>query len=188
MVNNLIGQSPIRVDALGKVTGQALYPGDLTMPGMFHMKVLFARQPHARIKRLDTSRAEAAPGVVAVLTAKDVPVNEFGLIMNDAPVLATDTVRWIGEKVALVVAETEKQATRARDLIEVEYEDLPVVSDPRQALQPGALQLHPGKDNNILVHYRIRKGDVDEAFQRADAIVEGTYHAPFQEHAFLQPE
>ena len=86
--------------------------------------------------------AEAAPGVVAVLTAKDVPVNEFGLIMFDAPVLAMDTVRWIGEKVALVVAETEKQAARARDLIEVEYEDLPAVTDPREAMQPGAPQLH----------------------------------------------
>src|SRR5512136_408567 len=166
-MTNPVGQSIARVDALGKVTGQALYPGDLTMPGMFHMKVLFARQPHARIKRLDTSRAEAAPGVVAVLTAKDVPVNEFGLIMNDAPVLAADTVRWIGEKVALVVAETEKQAARARDLIEVEYEDLPVVSDPRQAMQPGAPQLHPNKENNVLIHYRIRTGDVDEAFKQA---------------------
>ena len=135
-------------------------------------------------------RAEAAPGVVAVLTAKDVPVNEFGLIVYDAPVLAIDTVRWIGEKVALVVAETEKQAARARDLIEVEYEDLPVVSDPREAMQLGAPQLHASRDkeNNVLVHYRIRKGDVDEAFQQADVIVEGTYHTPFQEHAFLQPE
>jgi len=188
MANNLVGQSLARVDALGKVTGQTLYPGDLAMPGMLHMKVLFARRPHARIKRLDVSKAEAAPGVVLVLTAKDVPVNEFGLIMFDAPVLVADTVRWIGEKVALVVAETEKQAARALELIEVDYEDLPVVSDPREAMKPGAPQLHPGKENNVLVHYRIRKGDVDEAFKQADVIVEGTYHTPFQEHAFLQPE
>lgn len=188
MVNNLIGQSPARVDALGKVTGQTLYPGDLAMPGMLHMKVLFARRPHARIKRLDTSRAESAPGVVAVLTAKDVPVNEFGLITFDAPVLASDTVRWVGDKVALVVAETEKQAARAAEWIEVEYEDAPVVSDPREAMKPGAPQLHPGKENNILIHYRIRKGHTAEAFQQADVIVEGTYHTPFQEHAYLQPE
>ncbi len=188
MTTNLIGQSLTRVDAVGKVTGATLYPGDLTMPGMLHMKALFAHRPHARIKRIDTSRAQAAPGVVAVFTAKDVPVNEFGLIMFDAPVLAGDVVRWIGEKVALVVAETEKQAAHALDLIEVEYEDLPVVSDPRQAMQPGAPQLHPDKENNVLIHYRIRKGDVDEAFRHADVIVEGTYHTPFQEHAFLQPE
>ena len=188
MTGNSVGQSITRVDAVGKVTGQALYPGDLVVPGMLHMKVLFARRPHARIQRLDVSKAEAAPGVVAVFTAKDVPVNEFGLIMFDAPVLADDRVRWIGEKVALVVAETEKQAARARDLIEVEYEDLPVVSDPREAMQPGAPQLHPEKENNVLIHYRIRKGDVDEAFKQADVIVQGAYHTPFQEHAFLQPE
>jgi CO/xanthine dehydrogenase Mo-binding subunit len=188
MTTNSVGQSITRVDAVGKVMGATLYPGDLTMPGLLHMKILYARRPHARIKRLDVSRASAAPGVVAVFTAKDVPVNEFGLIMFDAPVLASETVRWIGEKVALVVAETEKQAARALDLIEVEYEDLPVVTDPREAMQPGAPQLHPDKENNVLVHYRIRKGDVDEAFQHADVIVEGTYHTPFQEHAFLQPE
>ena len=158
MITNLVGQSLTRVDAVGKVTGATLYPGDLTMPGMLYMKVLFARRPHARIKRLDVSKAEAAPGVVAVFTAKDVPVNEFGLIMFDAPVLATDTVRWIGEKVALVVAESEKQAARALDLIEVEYEDLPAVTDPREAMQPGAPQLHPEQTNNVLVHYRIRQG------------------------------
>ena len=188
MMTNLVGQSLTRVDAVGKVTGATLYPGDLTMPGMLHMKVLFARRPHARIKRLDVSKAESAPGVVAVFTAKDVPVNEFGLIMFDAPVLVTDRVRWIGEKVALVVAESEKQAARALDLIEVEYEDLSAVTDPREAMQPGSPQLHPERESNVLVHYRIRKGDVDAAFQRADVVVEGTYHTPFQEHAFLQPE
>ena len=188
MTTNLVGQSLTRVDALGKVTGETLFPGDLTMPGILHMKVLFARRPHARIKRLDVSKAESAPGVVAVFTAKDVPVNEFGLIMFDAPVLVTDRVRWIGEKVALVVAESEKQAARALDLIEVEYEDLSAVTDPREAMQPGSPQLHPERESNVLVHYRIRKGDVDAAFQRADVVVEGTYHTPFQEHAFLQPE
>jgi CO/xanthine dehydrogenase Mo-binding subunit len=190
MTTNLVGQSITRIDAVGKVTGATLYPGDLTIPGMLHMKVLFARRPHARIKRLDVSEAEAAPGVVAVLTAKDVPVNEFGLIKFDAPVLVTDMVRWIGEKVALVVAESEKQAARALGLVVVEYEDLPAVTDPREAMQPGAPQLHASreKENNVLVHYRIRKGDVDAAFRRADVIVEGTYHTPFQEHAFLQPE
>src|SRR5512136_126023 len=100
MATSAVGQSLPRVDALAKVTGQALYPGDLAMPGMLHMKVLFARRPHARIRRLDVSKAQAAPGVVAVLTAPDVPVNEFGLITFDAPVLVSDTVRWIGEKVA----------------------------------------------------------------------------------------
>ncbi len=196
-MDTVIGQSIPRIDALGKVTGQTQFPGDLSMPGMAHMKVLFARRPHARVKAINTARAQQAPGVIAVLTAQDVPVNEFGLIMFDAPVLVGpvcggregwDVVRHIGEKVALVVAETEKQATRALDLIEVEYEDRPPLTDPREAMRPGAPQLHPGVENNVLCHYRIRKGDVAEALRQADVIVDGVYRTPFQEHAYLQPE
>jgi len=126
-----LGQSITRLDARAKVTGDALFPGDVNIPGQLWMKVLFARRPHARIKRLDISKAQAAPGVVCVFTARDVPVNEFGLGSKDAPVLNNDEIRWVGEKVALVVAETEKQAEHARDLIEVEYEDLPPITDPR---------------------------------------------------------
>src|SRR5205823_6114231 len=106
------------------------YPGDLTMPGMLQMAVLFAQRPHARIVRLDPARALAHPGVVAVLTAADVPHNEFGLIENDQPVLCDSVVRFVGDKVALVVAESERAARAACALIDVEYEDLPVVSDP----------------------------------------------------------
>src|SRR5713226_565599 len=132
-----LGESIPRLDALGKVTGETPYPGDINLPGQLWMKVLFARRPHARIKRLDVSNAERAPGVVRVFTARDVPVNEFGLIFFDAPVLANDIVRWIGEKIALVVAETEKQAAHALDLIEVEYEDLPAITDPHAAMKSG---------------------------------------------------
>src|SRR5260221_13634837 len=105
-----LGESHTRVDALDKVRGTASFPGDIDMPGQLWLKTLFARQPHARIKRLDVSRAQQMAGVVKVLTARDVPVNEFGLILFDAPVLAADIVRWVGEKIALVVAETEAQA------------------------------------------------------------------------------
>src|SRR3990170_5283941 len=105
---SLIGQSVTRVDAVGKVTGATLYPGDLSMPGMTHMKILFAGKPHARVKQLDVSKAESFPGVVAVFTAKDVPNNEYGLIMPDQPVLigpgsnkaGGDTARFIGDQVA----------------------------------------------------------------------------------------
>ena len=191
-----LGQSAQRVDARAKVSGEALYPGDLTMPGMLHMKVLFAGRPHARILSVDTSEAEAYPDVVAVFTAQDVPVNEYGLIVNDQPVLCgpgsdkpgADVVRFVGDQVALVVAETEQAAARARDLIRVEYEDLPVITDPRQAMQPDAAQLHPDKPDNIVAHWRIRKGDVQAAFAGADVIVEGEYTTPMQEHAYLQPE
>jgi len=191
-----IGQSPPRVDARAKVRGRALYPGDLTRPGMLHMKVLFAGRPHARILSIDTSDAQAHPGVVAVFTAQDVPVNEYGLIMPDQPVLCgpgsdqpdADVVRFVGDQVALVVAETEKAATAARDLVRVEYEDLPLITHPREAMRPDALQLHPDKPNNLVAHFRIRKGDVQAAFAEADVIVEGEYHTPMQEHAYLQPE
>jgi CO/xanthine dehydrogenase Mo-binding subunit len=191
-----VGQNVFRVDAVSKVTGAALYPGDLIMPHMAHMKILFARRPHAIVKSIATSKAEQAPGVIAIYTAKDVPNNEYGLIMPDQPVLVGpgstkpwgDHVRFIGDQIALIVAETEKQAEHARDLIEVEYEDLPVITDPREALKDGALQLHPDKPGNLLQHYRIRKGDVDDVWDKCAAIVVGEYQTPFQEHAYLQPE
>jgi len=192
----VIGKSVQRIDALGKVTGQTLYPGDINLPHQAYMKILFANRPHGIIKRLDTSKAEALEGVIAIFTAKDVPVNEYGLIMPDQPVLCgpgsskpfAERVRFIGDQVALVVAETEEIAAQARDLIEVEYEDLPVVTDPLLAMRPQAPLLHPDRESNVFVHYRIRKGDVAEAFEKADVVVEGEYRTPAQEHAYLQPE
>ena len=183
-----LGDSITRIDARAKVTGDAQYPGDINLPGQLWMKVLFARRPHARIKRLDLSKAQAAPGVVYVFTSRDVPVNEFGLGSKDAQVLVADEVRWVGEKIALVVAETEKQAELARDLIEVEYEDLPPMIDPHQAMKPGAVQVHPHYPGNIIKHIPIRKGDVEKGFTDADVIIESEYYTPAQEHAYLQPE
>ncbi len=191
-----IGQSMKRVDAVSKVTGRALYPGDINLPNQAYMKILFAHRPHALIKRIDTSQAEALPGVVAVFTAKDVPVNEYGLGVPDQPVLCgpgsskpfADRVRFVGDQVALVVADSEEIAARARDLIVVEYEDLPVVTDPLEAREPGAPLLHPDRDSNVFTHYRIRKGDVEAAFAAADVVIEGEYRTPAQEHAYLQPE
>lgn len=193
---SMIGQSVQRIDALGKVTGQTLYPGDINLPGQAYMKILFAGRPHAIIRSIDTRRAEALEGVNAVFTAKDVPVNEYGLILPDQPVLCgpgsskpyADRVRFVGDQVALVVAESEQIAAKARDLIAVEYDDLPVVVDPLEAMREGATLLHPDHGSNIFVNYRIRKGDVDQAFDEADLILEGEYHTPAQEHAYLQPE
>ena len=193
---SVVGESVVRVDAVGKVTGETLYPGDINLPNQTYMKILFANRPHAIIKRLDTSKAEQYPGVLAVFTAKDVPNNEYGLIMPDQPVLCgpgsnkpfADRVRFIGDQVALVIAETEQIATEALKLIEIEYEDLPVITDPLKAMKDDALLLHPDKGSNIFGRYRIRKGDVEKAFQEADIIVEGIYQTPAQEHAYLQPE
>ena len=191
-----IGKSVNRSDALGKVTGQTLYPGDINLPNQAYMKILFANRPHAVIRSIDTRQAEALPGVIAVFTAKDVPVNEYGLIMSDQPVLSgpglsklfTERVRFVGDQVALIVAETEEIAAKGRDLISVEYEDLPVVTDPQLAMQPGATLLHPERASNEFCRYRIRKGDVEAAFAKADVIIEGEYKTPAQEHAYLQPE
>lgn len=192
-----VGRSLPRVDARGKVTGETPYSGDLSMPGMLHMKMLFAGRPHARVKSIEAGKAEAAPGVVAVYTAKDVPLNEYGLQWQDQPVLCgpgsskpgADVVRFVGDQVAVVVAESEAQAAAALRLIEVEYEDLPVVTDAVEAMKPEAPRVHEEiGDSNICVHYKIRKGNVEEAFTKADVIVESEYHAPVQEHAYLQPE
>lgn len=191
-----IGQPLTRVDARSKVTGEARYPGDIDMPDQAMMKILFADRPHAIIKEVDTSVAEAMDGVLAVFTARDVPNNEYGLILFDQPVLCgpgspkayTDRVRFVGDQIAAVVAEDEAIAAEAVGSIKVTYEDLPVVDDPEQAMAAEAPRLHPERDSNIFLHNKIRKGDIESAFAAADVIVEGEYRTPAQEHAFLQPE
>jgi CO/xanthine dehydrogenase Mo-binding subunit len=191
-----IGKSIPRFDAYDKVTGKAKYPADFDLPNQLTMKILFAGRSHAMIKSIDISRAERLPGVVAVLTARDVPVNEYGLIMPDQPVLCgpdstkpyAEYVRFQGDNVALVIAEDEEIASAAIRMIDVVYEDLPGIYDPRQAILPQAMKLHPERDSNIFCQFRIRKGDVEAAFKRADVIIEGEYHTPAQEHAYLQPE
>jgi CO/xanthine dehydrogenase Mo-binding subunit len=192
----VIGQSLKRIDALGKVTGETPYPGDIDIEGQLWMKLRFSDRAHARIVSIDTSEAEAQPGVVAVFTAADVPVNEYGLVTKDQPVLCgpgssipgADVVRCHADCVAVVVAETEAIAAKATRLIKIEYEDLPAVFDPVEAMEDGAPQLHANNPNNILAHYRIRKGDMGQGWAKADVIVEGEYATGYQEHAYLQPE
>ncbi len=196
MPDKIIGQSIQRVDAVGKVTGEALFPGDLSMDSMLHMKVLFSERVHARILSIDTREAQVQPGVVAILTAKDVPVNEYGLIIPDQPVLCgpgsdkpdADIVRTLMDHVALVIAETEEAAAEALKLIQVEYEDLPAVFDPLEAMEDGAPQLHADTPNNIAKHFVVRKGEMEDGWKKADVIIEGTYTTSWQEHAYLQPE
>ncbi len=196
MKHMVIGQSIPRADAVEKVQGKALYPGDIDREGQLYMKILFADRPHARIVSVDASEAEAMPGVVAVFTAKDVPHNAYGLMESDQPVLCgpgsgipgADVVRCVADQIALVVAESEAVADRARALIKVEYEDLPAVFDPFEAMQPGAYPIHADPADNVLCDYHIRRGDVEAAFERADVVVEATYTTTWQEHAYLQPE
>lgn len=187
-MSTLIGESIARPDAFGKVTGQARYPGDLVQAGMLHLKVVFARRPHARIRAIDSSAALAYPGVVAVLTANDIPYNAFGLIEHDQPVICGDVVRFEGDKVAVVIAESQEAAEAASKLVTVIYEDLPVLSDPRATMASDAPLIHPERGSNILFEQPIRKGDAARALDEADVVVEGEFHTSWQEHAFLQPE
>ena len=166
---NHIGASHPRHDALDKVTGAANYPADLIGPGMLRLKTVFARRGHARIRSIDASAALAVPGVVAVLTAKDVPHNRYGLIDSDQPVLCDDTVRHDGDRVALVVAETDLAAAHAATLVRVDYEDLPIVGDPYEAMKPGAQRVHHDRDN-VLLHQQIRRGDTARAPQVASIV------------------
>ncbi len=177
--------------------GETLYPGDLNRPGQAHMKIVFAGRPHARIRRLDVSRAEAVPGVLLVLTAKDVPNNEYGLIMPDQPVLCgpgskkpfADHVRFVGDQVAVVVAETEAVASKAAKLIEVDYEDLPVVLDPLEAMQNREARWFTPTARATSSATTASAGAISTpGFAAADVIIEGEYRTPAQEHAYLQPE
>ncbi len=190
MKMSIIGQSLPRIDAQAKVTGQAKYPGDFYMEGMLHAKVVWSEHPHARVLRIDTGKAAAYPGMVAVLTYKDVPVNEYGINIKDQPVLVAEggKVRWVGDRIAIVVAESDRVAEAARKLVEVDYEPLPVVDDAREAMAADAPLVHEGRDTNVLGRFKIRKGDVEAGFARADVIVEGYYVTPYVEHAYLQPE
>lgn len=195
-----VGEAAVRPDAAAKVTGEAAYPADLCPEGALHAKVVFSDEPHARVLSIGTAAARAAPGVVAVLTAADVPVNEYGLTMFDQPVLVGpgggggstvpgDVSRWEADHVAVVVAETAEQAAAAAGLLEIEWERLPVVADLETALADETL-VHPerGDGSNRYHSYRIRKGDVAAGWAEADIVVEGRYVLPYQEHAYLQPE
>jgi CO/xanthine dehydrogenase Mo-binding subunit len=192
----VIGKTIRRIDAPGKVTGETPYPGDINIDGQLWLKLRFSDRAHARVVAIHTEKAEALSGVVAVFTAADVPVNEYGLVTKDQPVLCgpgsdipdADIVRCYADYVAVVVAETEAIAAQAVELVDVEYEDLPTVFDSEIAMQDDAPQLHAASPNNTLCHFRIRKGDMDAGWEQADVVVEGEYTTGYQEHAFLQPE
>lgn len=194
----VIGRALPRHDARDKVFGQTRYADDFVVPGALYAKVLRSEHAAAKIRGIDTSRAEAMPGVHAVLTAKDVPHNEttskFGQTHSAGGgfeglyrVLADKKVRYRGEAIALVAAETLAQAEAAARAVEVDYEPQPGVFDPIEALKPDAYRVGE-EDSNVVCAYKVRKGDVEAGFARADVIVEGEYRVPFGDHAYLEPE
>ena len=186
----VVGQPLPRPDAVAKVTGSLRYADDLSFPGMLYGATLRAAYPHARIVRIDTAAARALPGVAAVLIHADVPGrNRHGLVIDDWPVLCDDKVRYVGDAVAIVAAESPEIARRALKLIEVVYDPLPVVADPIQARRPDAPRVHETwPDGNLLKHISVRRGDVAAGFAQADVIIEREYRTPFVEHLFLEPE
>lgn len=185
-----VGEGVQRLDIHQKVQGARKYPQDFNMEGQLYAKVVWSAHPHAVVKRIDVAAAEAALGVLKVLTYRDVPVNEYGINILDQHVLAPEggKVRWVGDRIAVVVAESRVQAERAAGLMQIEYEPLPVVTDPRQAMQPSAPLVHEDRESNILHHIPIRKGDVEQGFAQADVIVESNYTTHYVEHAYMQPD
>jgi CO/xanthine dehydrogenase Mo-binding subunit len=182
-----IGKSVHRVDAAPKLRGEPVYMTDQPLENPCCGRVLRARYPHALIRRIDTRLAEELPGVICVLTHKDVPgMNGFGIVIPDQPVLCRDKVRMMGDAVALVAAETPEVAAKALKLIEVEYEPLPVVDDPVAALLPGAPRVHD--TGNIHLRTVIQRGDVEAAFAQAAVVVDHVYFTPRQAHMFLETE
>jgi xanthine dehydrogenase molybdenum-binding subunit len=151
---------------------------------------LRAGYPHARILSIDTGKAKALPGVHAVLTHEDVPGrNRHGLVYLDWPVLCDDKVRYLGDAVAIVAADTPEIAAEALKLINVEYEPLPVIASAEQARQPRAAIVHEEwPTGNLLEHIKVRYGDVEEGFAQADVVVEREYHTPTYDHMFMEPE
>jgi len=188
-----VGVSIPRVDAADKVTGRAQYTADIHLPSMIHGKILGSPIAHGRIKRIDTSRAEALPGVLAVITGADVPDTMYGVspARYDEHVLAKDKVRHVGDPVAAVAAIDEKTAEKALSLIEVEYEELPAVFDPTEAVADGAPQLHDRYKNNINTHVDHTFGDVEKGFAESHHVREETftgnhvYQSPLEPHASI---
>jgi CO/xanthine dehydrogenase Mo-binding subunit/aerobic-type carbon monoxide dehydrogenase small subunit (CoxS/CutS family) len=186
---DFIGKNVRRIDTPSKVSGRLKYAGDMTMPDMLHVQVLRSPQAHARIVSIDTSAAEAMDGVQGVITCADVPGEDgFGVFVNDQPIMARDKVRYVGEAVVAVAAESAFIAKRALSAIKVEYQPLPAVFDPDEAMRPGTPVLHDYAPDNLTKHIPIRVGDVDKGFAESDLVVEETYSTQPIEHAYLEPE
>lgn len=195
---NLVGKSVPRIDALKKVAGKATYINDMVLPGMLVGKILQSRFPHAILKAVDTGKARSVPGVKAVITAASLPETLMGVFIKDMPVLARKKVRFQGEPVAAVAAVDENVAEHALSLIQVEYEELPAIFDPEEAMKPGASLIHEEVESyfasfaarrkgNVCSHTSFRWGDVNRGFQEANYLFEDQFETPSVHQGYLEP-
>lgn len=184
-----VGRSHLRPEAVEKVTGEAIFTDDLKFDGMLYAKAKRAMIPHGFLTKLDTSKAKALPGVVAILTAEDVPAEKnHGLVIFDWPVMVGigERVRYVGDALAIVAAESQEIAEQASALIEAEFDLQPVITNPVMAREEGVPQIHDS--GNLLKHIKVRKGDMDAGFAAADIVLEHTFHTQTTDHAFIEPE
>ncbi len=193
-----VGQGISRIDAVSRVTGRALYADDFQLPGMLHGKLLFSPLPHAKILKIDTSKAEKLPGVKAVITANDAPAHRFGGLIKDRLVFAREKVRYAGEPIAAVAAVDEATAEEAIHLIAVEYEELPVIIDPQKASAPSSPLVHEEweqytalpdlpRQGNICNGGEVKLGDVEKGFRESDLIVEERYETQMAHQTYIEP-
>jgi len=182
---HVVGTSPPRLDGPGKAAGAARYIDDINPAGCLVAYVVTSPHAHARLKKVDVTEARRVPGVHAVLTAKDLPgKNQIGVVKEDQPLLATDRLRWHGDRVALIAADTRAAAEAAAALVKIEATPLPGVFDPVDSLVDGAPQIH--EDGNLAAKMVVRKGDLAKALRQADVIIERSYSTGHQEHAYLE--
>jgi CO/xanthine dehydrogenase Mo-binding subunit len=180
-----VGQRATRPDARLHGLGQTQYIDDISFPHMLHAKILRSEYPHARILNIDTSEAEKMPGVIATLTGAEIPENTFGPTFQDQPVLAYPIVRHLGDGVVAVAAITEQLAADALEKIKIEYEPLPAVFDPLEAMEDDAPKLHG--ETNIYTSKVIKKGDVEKALKESDHVFHRQYRTQMVEHVPLEP-
>lgn len=185
MDQDVVGKPVPRVDAWDKVTGQAAFTTDLRLPRMLYGKILRSPYSHARILNIDVSKAKALSGVWAVIGAEDTPRNKVGAVKADEYILALDKVRYVGDEVAAVAAESEELAEEALGLIKVDYQQLPAVFDSRQAMMPEAPQIHDG--GNLASQFEYERGDVSQGFRESELVLEGSYQTGMSHQSYMEP-
>jgi xanthine dehydrogenase molybdenum-binding subunit len=183
---NYIGKRLRKKDGREKVTGRAIYGQDLVLPRMLAGKILYSPYPHAKIRSIDTRKAKRVPGVRVILTGDDIPDIRIGFIKDNMPI-NKGIVRWAGDEIAAVAAESEEAAEEALALIDVEYEELPAVFTPAEALAEGAPILHEGRQSNRIdeICRTYRQGDIEEGFAKSDIVLEETFHLQHMQHCTM---